>query len=101
VYTIIEGGVLKGLHLGPVTRLVLILVKYVCFCSKCCVCSGKCVSIILKIKYVNFGNMSNICNKLNFITNYTHFITTDTYFIKKQYILQFLTHAMGRSRSRT
>ena len=27
--------------------------------------------------------MNDICDKLNFITNYTHFTTTNTYFIKK------------------
>ena len=38
---------------------------------------------IVKIKYVNSGNISDICNKLNFTTNYTYFTTNDTHFIKK------------------
>jgi hypothetical protein len=40
------------------------------------------VSIIVKIKCVNSGKISDICDKLNFTTNYTHFTTTDTHFIK-------------------
>ena len=31
---------------------------------------------------MNSGNISDICDKLNFITNYTHFTTTDIHFIK-------------------
>ena len=56
--------------------------KIFVFCDKVCVCSDKCVSIIIKIKYVNSGNISDICDKLNFITNYTYFTTIDIYFIK-------------------
>ena len=55
-------------HLGPSTRSVLVLIKCV-FCDKFFVSSGTYVSIVVKIKYVNFGNMSDICGKLNFITN--------------------------------
>ena len=45
-------------------------VDFLClFCGKCCFCSDKCVSIVVKIKCVNFGNMSDICDKLNFTTN--------------------------------
>ena len=70
----------SGSHLGPATGSVLILIKYV-FCGKWCVRSDICVSIVVKIKCVKSGNISDICDKLNFITNYTHFTTTDTYFI--------------------
>jgi hypothetical protein len=56
--------------------------KMFVFCDKVCVCSDKCVSIIIKIKYVNSGNISDICDKLNFITNYIYFTTIDIYFIK-------------------
>ena len=52
------------------------------FCGKCCVHSDKCVSIVVKIKRVNSGNINDICDKLNFITNYAHVITTDTHLIK-------------------
>ena len=38
------------------------------------------VSIVVKIKCVNFSNISDICDKLNFMTNYTHFIITDTFY---------------------
>ncbi len=48
------------------------------FWGKCCVRSDICVSIIVKIKYVNSDNISDICDKLNITTNYTHFTTTDT-----------------------
>jgi hypothetical protein len=34
------------------------------------------VFIIIKIKFVNSDNISDICDKLNFITNYIHFTTT-------------------------
>jgi hypothetical protein len=57
---------------------VLILIKICMFWGKCCVRSDICVSIIVKIKYVNSDNISDICDKLNITTNYTHFTTTDT-----------------------
>jgi hypothetical protein len=53
------------------------------FCDKCCVRSDKCVSIIIKIKYVNFDNISDICDKFYFTTIYKYFIITDTQYIKK------------------
>ena len=56
---------------------VLILIKCV-FCSKCCVCGDTCVSIVVKIKYVNSGNINYNCDKLNFTINYTHFIKIHT-----------------------
>ena len=46
-------------------------------------CNDKCVSIVVKIKCVNSGNISDICDKLKYTTNYTHCTTTDTHFIKK------------------
>jgi hypothetical protein len=52
------------------------------FCGKYCVRSDKCVSIIVKIKCVNSDNISDIYDKLNFTTKYTHVITTDIHFIK-------------------
>jgi hypothetical protein len=48
--------------------------KFCVFCSKYCVCSDKYVFIVVKIKCVNSGNISDICDKLNFTTNYTNFI---------------------------
>jgi hypothetical protein len=39
--------------------------------------------IVVKIKCVNSGNMSDICDKLNFIINYIHFTIIDTDFIKR------------------
>jgi hypothetical protein len=35
------------------------------------------VFIIVKTKYVNSSNMNDICDKLNFIINFTRFITTN------------------------
>ena len=60
--------------------------KIYVFCGKCCVLSDKCVSIIVKIKCVNTSNISDICDKRNFITNYTHFTTTDTHFYQNIHI---------------
>jgi hypothetical protein len=56
--------------------------KMFVFCGKFYVCSDKRVSIVIKIKRVYSGNISDICDKLNFITNYTYFTTTNKYFIK-------------------
>ena len=61
---------------------VLILIKTCVFCGKYYVYSDKCVSIIVKIKCVSSGNISDSCDKLNFTTKYTQFTTTDTHFIK-------------------
>ena len=81
-------------HLGPVTGLVLILVKYVYFVVNI-LSVGKLLSIVIKIKYVNSDNMSNICDKLNFTTNYIHCITTDTYFIKQHTHITFFDNCNG------
>ena len=63
------------------------------FCVKFYVSNGKCVFIIVKINCVNFDNMSDICGKLNFTTNYTQFTTMDTEFIKKTHkAYNFDTH---------
>ena len=45
--------------------------KMFVFCGKFCVRSNKFVSILIKIKCVNSGNISDICDKLNVTTNYT------------------------------
>ena len=60
----------------------MVLIKYV-FSDNFWVSSGKCVFIIIKIKCVKSDNMSDICGKLNCITNYTQFTTTEKIFIKK------------------
>ena len=56
--------------------------KICMFCSKCCIHSDKCVVVVIKIKFVNSGNISDICDKFNFTTNYTYFTTNDKHFIK-------------------
>ena len=67
---------------------VLILVNYVS-CDKFCVRSDEYVFIIVKIKCVNSGNMSDNYGKLNFTTNYTKFTTMDTHFIKPHTFYNF------------
>ena len=54
--------------------------KIYMFCDKYCVLNNKCVSFIVKIKFVNFGNNSNICNKLNFNINYTFYNNWYTFY---------------------
>ena len=71
------------------------------FCDKCCVCIDKCVFIIVKIKRVNFGKISDICDKVNFITNYTHYTTPDNILSKHIQILPFLTPLERQSHSGT
>ncbi len=56
--------------------------KICVFCDKCCVCIDKCVFIIVKIKCVNSGRICDICDKINFTTNYIPFTTSDIHFIK-------------------
>jgi hypothetical protein len=51
--------------------------KICVFCDKCCVRIDKCVFIVVKIKCMNFGRISDICDKINFTTNYTHFTTSN------------------------
>ncbi len=70
--------------------------KICVFCGKCCVCSDKCVSIVVKIKCVNSGNISDICNKLNFTTNYIYFTTTDKEYIKT-HINIIIFYTFGRT----
>jgi hypothetical protein len=76
------GNIIEREHLGHITGLVLILIKLVCFCGKCCVYIDKCMFIVIKIKCVNSNKISDICDKVNFTINYTHFITPNIYFIK-------------------
>ena len=52
-----------------------------CVCGKYCVYIDKCVFIVVKIKCVNSGRISDICDKVNFTTNYTNFTTSDIHFI--------------------
>ena len=52
------------------------------FCDKCCVCIDICVFIIVKIKYVNYGRICNIYDKVNFTINYTYFIISDRHLSK-------------------
>ena len=74
------------------------------FCDKYCVCIGKCVFIIVKIKCVNSDRISDICDKVNFSTKLHIFYNNQqTFYQNTQYlsnhtqILQFLTPSAGRS----
>ena len=71
------------------------------FYGKCCVCIDIFVFIVVKIKCVNSGRISEICDKVNFITYYTHFTPRDIYLSKHTQILQLLTPLAGLSRSGT
>ena len=42
--------------------------KICVFCGRCCVYIDKCVFIIVKIKCMNSGRISDICDKVNFNT---------------------------------
>ena len=53
--------------------------KICMFCDICCVCIDKYMFIVVKIKYVNFSRISDIYDKVNFTTNYTHFTTLNKY----------------------
>jgi hypothetical protein len=50
------------------------------------------VSIVVKTKCVNSGNISDICDKHNFPTNYINCTTEDTCVIQKHtYLTMFYT----------
>ncbi len=49
---------------------------------------------------MNFGRITDICDKINFTINYTYFTIPDNILSKHTQILQFLTHLTGRSRLR-
>ena len=66
---------------------MLILIKICVFCDKYCVRIDKCVFIVVKIKYVNSSRISDICDKVNFTTNYIHFTIPDNMLSKHTQIL--------------
>jgi hypothetical protein len=67
----------KGEHLGPVTTDGVDFDKINVFCNKYYVHIDIYMFIIIKIKCINSSKICNICNKDNFITNYTYFIISD------------------------
>ena len=67
--------------------------KMFVFCGKFCVYSDKRVSIVVKIKCVNFDNISDICDKLNLTTYILQQLTN--ILSKHTQILQLLTHSAG------
>ena len=50
--------------------------KICVFYGKCCVRIDKCMFIVVKIKCANLGRISDICNKINFITKLYTFYNT-------------------------
>jgi hypothetical protein len=72
----------KGKHLGLVIGTGVDFDKIYVFCGKCCVHIDKCVFIVVKIKCMNSGRISDVCDKLTLLQNYTHFTTPDRHFIK-------------------
>ena len=61
----------------PVTRGTGVDFDKICvFYSKCCVCIDKYVFIVIKIKCVNSGRISDICDKVNFTTKLHTFYNT-------------------------
>ena len=65
--------------------------KICVFCNKCCVRIDKCVFIVVKIKCVNSGRISD---KVNFTTNYTHFTIPDNILSKHtQYFIKTHTNS--------
>ena len=62
------------------------------FFNKYCVRIDKYVFIVVKIKCVNSSRISDICDKINFTTNYTHFTTLDIHFIKTHITFYQNTH---------
>ena len=62
-----------------VVNVMLLVIKY--------------VSILVKIKCVNFGNTTDICDKHNFTIKYTYFTIIDTYLLKHTYFIKINTVA--------
>ena len=97
-------SLLVGKHLGPAIETGVDFDKIYVFCSKYCARIDKCVFVVVKIKCVNSGRISDICDKLTLLQNYTYFTTPDRHFIKTHItfyqttqILQFLTPLARRS----
>ena len=65
-----------GKHLGSATEIGVDFDKICVFCDKCCVHIDKCVFIVVKIKCVNSGRISDICDKVNFTTKLHIFYNT-------------------------
>ena len=53
--------------------------------------------IVVKVKCVNSGKISDICDKVNFTTNHTHFTILNIHVSKHIQILRFLTPLTRRS----
>jgi hypothetical protein len=85
-------GMARRGHLGPTTGPVLILIKIYVFCSKCYIRIDKCMFIVIKIKCVNSDRINDICNKINFTTNYTYFTILDIHSKHTQHFIKIYTN---------
>ena len=83
----IIGGTLKSRHGTSVD-----FNKICMFCDKYFVRINKYVFIVIKIKFMNSSKINDICDKVNFNTNYTHFTTPNIYFIKTHTTFYQNTH---------
>ena len=67
---------MKGKQLGPATDTGVDFDKICVFYGKWCIHIDICVFIVVKIKCVNSGRISNICDKVNFTTKLHTFYNT-------------------------
>jgi hypothetical protein len=74
--------------------------KICVFCDKCCARIDKCVFIVIKIKCMNSGRVSDICDKVNFTTKLHIFYNTRQAFYQNTHKYYNL-HSAGQSRCRT
>ena len=74
--------ILKLKKCGEILRSLGVDFNKICvFYGKCCVRIDKYVFIVVKIKYINSGKISNICDKVNFTTKlYTFYDTWQTFY---------------------
>ena len=87
-----EGGKVRWReHLSPAMGQVLILIKFVCFCGKCCVRIDKCVFFVVKIKYVNSNRLVIFVIKLTLLQT-IHILQYLTYILLKHTQHFFKTH---------
>ena len=72
---------IKGKHFGPTMGTSVDFDKIYVFCGKYCIRIDKYVLIVVKIKCVNLGKISDICDKVNFTTKlHTFYNTRQTFY---------------------
>ena len=87
-FILYKGGIIRSRH-GIRVNFDKIYVFY----GKYCVRIDKCVFIIIKIKYMNSCRISDICNKVNFITKlYTFYDLINILSKQTQYFIKTYTN---------